>query len=53
MRGNAIILSTGWLPINRIEALIELLGAGELPFAEDSPEDSDTANGGSNGDNDG
>lgn len=53
MRGNAIVLASGWLPINGVEALIELLGARELPFAEDGPEDSDTSNGGSYGDNNG
>lgn len=53
MRGNAIVLTSGWLPINGVEALIELLGAGELPFTEDGPEDSNTSDGSSHGDNDG
>lgn len=53
MRGNAIVLASGWLPINGVEALIELLGAGELPFTEDSPEDSNTSNRSSYSDNDG
>jgi hypothetical protein len=53
MRGNGVVLAGGWLPINGVEALIELLGAGELPFTEDGPEDSNTSNRSRHSDNDG
>jgi len=53
VRGNAIVLASGWLPINGVEALIELLGARELPLAEDSPKNGNTSNRRSYGNNHG
>jgi hypothetical protein len=41
------------LPVDRLETLIELLRAAELPFTEDSPEDEDTTNRCHSGDEDG
>jgi hypothetical protein len=52
MRGNATVVVGGLLPVDGLETLVELLGARELPLAENGPEDGDTAEGGSNRDED-
>ena len=45
-------MTNGRLPVNGLHALVELLGAAELPLAEDSPDDEDTADGRSDNDHD-
>ena len=40
------------LPVNRVEAFIEPRGTGELPLAEDGPNDDNEADGSSDGDDD-
>ena len=41
------------LPVNGLHPLVKLLGASELPLAEDGPDDKDTTDGGNDGDEDG
>lgn len=52
MRGNATVVVGGLLPVDGLETLVELLGARELPLAENGPEDGDAAEGGSDCDED-
>lgn len=44
--GVKVVVVRRRLPVDRLEALIELLGAAEFPLAEDGPEDEDTTDGG-------
>lgn len=46
--GNTVI-SSSWLPVDRLHAVFEVSRGLELPLADDGPEDEDTTNGGSNG----
>lgn len=41
------------LPVDGLHPLVKLLGASELPLAEDGPDDKDTTNGGDGGNEDG
>lgn len=43
MRGNRAVVCGGLLPVDGAQALVELLGARELPLAEDGPEDGNAA----------
>lgn len=51
--GEATIFVALGPPVNGVHAVLELLGATELPLAEDSPENEDTTNGGDNSNQDG
>jgi hypothetical protein len=42
-----------WLPVDRLETLVELLRAAELPLTEDGPEDEDTSDGCNSGNENG
>jgi hypothetical protein len=42
MGGDDTVFAAGGLPIDWVKTLVELLGAGKLPLAEDGPKDSDT-----------
>ena len=45
-----VVLAHSWLPVDGIEAAVELFGTGKLPFTEDRPKDENTTDGGYNGD---
>jgi len=52
--GDDVVVSGVGLPVgDGVEALVKLLGAGEFPFAENSPEDAGTSNGSDNSDDNG
>jgi len=51
---DAIVVTGIGLPVgDGVETLVEFLGTGEFPFAENSPENGGTSNGSGNGDDDG
>lgn len=51
---NAVVVAGVGLPVgDGVEALVELLGTGEFPFAEYSPKNGGASNGSGNGDDDG
>jgi len=53
MTGNDIVFAGGGLPIDWVETLVELLGAGELPLAENCPKNGKTSHRSSNGNENG
>lgn len=50
VNGEDTVVGSGLLPVDGAQTLVKLLGAGELPLAEDSPHDSNTSQRGSHSD---
>jgi hypothetical protein len=50
MGGDDTVFAAGGLPIDWVKTLVELLGAGKLPLAEDGPKDGDTSDRSGNSD---
>ena len=47
-----VVLAHSWLPVDGIEAAVELFGAGKFPLTKDRPNDENTADRGYNSDED-